>query len=108
MGAVQREVLYIYNPGSFLMRKTIEPVTVVDSKGHSHMVPENTLTFINDAAAARNPATWKKPQVAPARRATLSDSPAPGLPMSRMTSQRGTRLVPAEEPVLEEVSCRLS
>jgi cytochrome P450 len=76
IGAVQKEVLYIYNPASFLMRTTVEPVTVVDSKGQSHMIPKNTLTLINNAAAARNPAVWKKPQVAPERRAALSDSPA--------------------------------
>ena len=76
IGAVQKEVLYIYNPGSFLMRTTVEPVAVVDSKGQSHLIPKNTLTLINNAAAARNPTVWRKPQVAPDRRATLSDSPA--------------------------------
>ena len=76
IGAVQKEVLHIYNPGSFLMRKTVEPVTVLDSKGKPHMIPENTLTLINNAAAARNPATWKKPRVACERRAALSPSPA--------------------------------
>ena len=56
LGAVQKEVLYIYNPGSFLMRATVEPVTIVDSLRQSHVLPENTLTLINNAAAARNPA----------------------------------------------------
>ena len=76
VGAVQKEVLYIYNPGSFFLRKTVEPVTVIDSKGQSHALPENMLTFPNSAGAARNPAVWKKPQVSPERRAALSDSPA--------------------------------
>lgn len=76
IGAVQKEALYIYNPGSFLMRKTVEAVTVIDSKGQSHVIPENTLALIDNAAAARNPAIWKRPQVAPERRAALSDSPA--------------------------------
>ncbi|MCJ1405148.1 hypothetical protein MMC11_008374 [Xylographa trunciseda] len=76
LGAFQKEVLYIYNPGSFLMRETVEPVTVVDSKGQSHKIPKNTLTLINNAAAARNPAVWIRPQVSSARRAALSDSPA--------------------------------
>ena len=76
LGAVQKEVLYIYNPGSFLMRTTVEPVTVIDSKGQSHVLPENTVTLINNAAAARNPAVWKRPQVSSAKRAALSDSPA--------------------------------
>lgn len=76
LGAVQKEVLYIYNPGSFLMRKTVEPVTVIDSKGQTHVLPENIVTLINNAAAARNPAVWKRPQVSSAERAALSDSPA--------------------------------
>ena len=76
LGAVQKEVLYIYNPGSFLMRTTVEPVTVIDSKGQSHVLSENTITLINNAAAARNPAVWKRPQVSSAKRAALSDSPA--------------------------------
>ena len=76
LGAVQKEVLYIYHPGSFLMRATVEPVTIVDSHRQSHVLPENTLTLINNAAAARNPAVWKKPQVSATRRAALSDSPA--------------------------------
>ena len=76
IGAVQKEALYIYNPGSFLMRTTVEQVTVVDSKAQSHVIPKNTLTLINNAAAARNPAVWKRPQVATERRIKLSDSPA--------------------------------
>ena len=76
LGAVQKEVLCIYNPGSFLMRTTVEPVTVIDSKDQSHVLSENTITLINNAAAARNPAVWKRPQVSSAKRAALSDSPA--------------------------------
>ena len=76
LGAVQKEALYIYNPGSFLMRTVVEPVTVVDSKGQSHQLPQNTVTLINNAAAARNPAVWKRPQVSSVRRTALSDSPA--------------------------------
>ena len=76
LGAVQKEVLYIYNPGSFLMRTVVEPVTVVDSKGQSHDLPKNTVALINNAAAARNPAVWKRPPVSSVRRTALSDSPA--------------------------------
>ena len=76
IGAVQKEVLYIYNPASFIVRRTVEAVTVFDSKGRSHVIPEDTLSLINTGAAARNPAVWTKPQVAPERRAALSDSPA--------------------------------
>lgn len=76
LGAVQKEVLYIYNPGSFLMRETVEPVTVIDSTGQSHELPKNTLTLINNAAAARNPKVWRRPEVSSTRRAALSDSPA--------------------------------
>lgn len=76
LGAVQKEVLYLYNPGSFLMRKTVEPVTVVETTGQSHVIPKDTLALINNAGAARNPAVWKKPSVASDRRAALSDSPA--------------------------------
>ena len=76
IGAVQKEVLYIYNPGSFLMRKVVEPVTVVDSRGQSHAISADTLALIDNAAAARNPAVWKKPSVTDERKAALSDSPA--------------------------------
>ena len=76
LGAVQKEVLYLYNPASFVMRKTFEPVTIVETTGQSHVVPKDTLTLINNAGAARNPAVWKKPSVAWERRAALSDSPA--------------------------------
>ena len=76
VGAVQKEVLYLYNPASFIMRKSVEPVTLSDSKGRLHNIPPNTLTLINNAAAARNPNQWKRPQVSPQRSAELSDSPA--------------------------------
>ncbi|KAI9692683.1 MAG: hypothetical protein M1820_009477 [Bogoriella megaspora] len=76
IGAIQKEVLYLYNPASFIMRKSVVPVTLSDSKGESHQIPPDTLTLINNAAAARNPHQWKKPQVSPQRSAELSDSPA--------------------------------
>ena len=76
LGAVQKEVLSLYNPGSFLMRKTIEPVTIVDSAGRSHNIPKDTLTLINSAASARNPRVWDRPAVPYVHRAALSDSPA--------------------------------
>lgn len=76
VGAIQKEVLYVFNPASFVMRKTIKPVTVVDSRGQSHQIPENTLTLVNNAAAARNPSTWERPKVSHERSAALSDSPA--------------------------------
>ncbi|KAI9692657.1 MAG: hypothetical protein M1820_009491 [Bogoriella megaspora] len=76
LGAVQKEVLYLYNPASFIMRKTTEPVVLTDSNGKSHEMPPNILTLINNAAAARNPHSWKRPKVSAQRRAALSDSPA--------------------------------
>ena len=76
IGAIQKEVLFLYNPASFLVRRTVEAVTLVDSKGKSHVIPEDTLSLINTGAAARNPAVWTKAEVAPERRAALSDSPA--------------------------------
>lgn len=54
------------------MRRTIEAVTVINSRG----ILKNTLTLINNAAADRNPAVWKKRNIPVQRRATLSDSPA--------------------------------
>ena len=76
IGAIQKETLKLYNPGSFFMRKTVESVTLTDSQGCSYRVPRDTLTLINNGAAARNPAVWQKPYVSPERRAALSDSPA--------------------------------
>ena len=77
IGAIQKEVLFLYNPASFIVRRTVEAVTLVDSKGRSHVIPEDSLSLINTGAAARNPAIWTKPEVTPERRAALSDSPAP-------------------------------
>ncbi|CAG8972742.1 hypothetical protein HYALB_00006833 [Hymenoscyphus albidus] len=31
LGAIQKEVLYVFNPASFIMRKALNPVTLVDS-----------------------------------------------------------------------------
>lgn len=76
VGAIQKEVLYIFHPASFIMRKALRPVTLVDSRGQPHQIPENTLTLINNAAAARNPRNWDKPKVPAERSAALSDSPA--------------------------------
>ena len=58
------------------MRTTVEIVTVTDSAGQSHVLPEHTVTLINNTTAARKPAVWKGPQVLSAKRAALSDSPA--------------------------------
>ena len=76
VGAIQKEVLYIFHPASFIMRKALRPVTLVDSRGQPHQIPENTLTLINNAAAARNPRNWDKPKVSAQKSAALSDSPA--------------------------------
>ena len=76
VGAIQKEVLYIFNPASFVLRKTLKPVTLTDARGQSHQIPENTLTLVNNAAAARNPRNWDKPKVPLERSTELSDSPA--------------------------------
>ncbi|TVY13635.1 Cytochrome P450 2J3 [Lachnellula arida] len=76
VGAIQKEILYVFNPASFIMRKALAPVTLVDSHGGSHHIPENTLTLINNAGAARNPNNWDRPKVPAERSDTLSDSPA--------------------------------
>ncbi|KAH8653178.1 cytochrome P450 [Tricladium varicosporioides] len=76
VGAIQKEVLYVFNPASFIMRKALKPITLVDSHGQSHQIPENTLTLINNAGAARNPNNWDRPKVPLERSTALSDSPA--------------------------------
>lgn len=76
LGAIQKEVLTLYNPATFLMRKVIEPVTVIDSSGQSHIIPADTLTPIPYAAAFRNPAIWKRPSVQATTEPDLLDSPA--------------------------------
>lgn len=76
-GAIQKEALYIFNPASFIMRKTSDSVTIVDADNQSHQIPANTLTLINNAGASRNPRNWRNKPTAPAdRRAAVSDSPA--------------------------------
>lgn len=76
VGAVQKEVLYLYNPASFIMRKVVETVDLVDCHGKSHRVPAGTLALINNPGAARNPNVWKRPEIPQARRTALSNSPA--------------------------------
>jgi cytochrome P450 len=76
LGAIQKEVLYLFNPASFIMRKTLCPVTLVDSENKTHQIPENTLTLINNAGAARNPTNWQRSEVSKEKRDALSDSPA--------------------------------
>jgi hypothetical protein len=50
VGAIQKEVLYVFNPASFILKKALRPVTLVDSQGQSHQILENTLMLINNAA----------------------------------------------------------
>ncbi|TVY87270.1 Cytochrome P450, partial [Lachnellula willkommii] len=59
VGAIQKEALYVFNPASFIMRKALAPVTLVDSYG-----------------GAQNPKNWDRPKVPAERSAALSDSPA--------------------------------
>jgi hypothetical protein len=40
LGAIQKEVLYLFNPASFMMRKTLSPVTLVDSENETHQISE--------------------------------------------------------------------
>jgi hypothetical protein len=76
MGAIQKEVLYVFNPASFILRKAPRPVILADLQGQVHQILENTLMLINNAVAARNPRNWNKPKVPPERSAALLDSPA--------------------------------
>ena len=76
VGAVQKEILYLYHPASLILRKVVEAVTVVDALGKLYRIPEGTLALIDYSGAARNPRVWKRPTVAQERRAALSDSPA--------------------------------
>ena len=62
LGAVQKELLYLFNPASFIMRKALKPVTLIDAHGDYHHIPENTLTLVNNAGAARNPSNWNRPK----------------------------------------------
>ncbi|EPE26448.1 Cytochrome P450 [Glarea lozoyensis ATCC 20868] len=92
LGAIQKEVLYFYNPASFMMRKTLSPVTLVDSNNKAHQIPENTLTLINNAGAARNPKTWKRSKISKERRNALSDSPALDFDPDRWLDEKDQRL----------------
>lgn len=76
VGAIQKEVLYVFNPASFMLRKAVRPVILVDSHGESHHIPENTLALINNAGAARNPRNWNRAEVSKERSNALSESPA--------------------------------
>ena len=77
VGAVQKEVLRLYCVAQFILRGTVAPCTVVDSKGQSHTIPANTLTLINFAAAFQNPAAWpKRTGISEKRRAELHNTPA--------------------------------
>jgi cytochrome P450 len=92
LGAIQKEVLYLFNPASFMMRKTLSPVTLVDSDNIAHQIPENTLALINNAGAARNPRTWKRSEVSKERRETLSDSPALYFDPDRWLDEKNQKL----------------
>ena len=76
LGAVQKEILNIYNPVSFFTRTVLDPVSVTDSKGQSYQLPLDMLALFNNAAAARNPTVWEHPILSFTRRHVLSDSPA--------------------------------
>ncbi|KAI9691058.1 MAG: hypothetical protein M1822_008678 [Bathelium mastoideum] len=76
LGAVQKDVLRVYNVVGFLLRKTATATTVIDSNGSSHLIPENTLCLPNLAASFRHPAKWSKSNISRAKRAELHDSPA--------------------------------
>ena len=74
--AIQKEALYLYNPAVLLTRTAVEPVTVSDSEGLTHLIPKHTMVLLNIPASARNPAIWKSRPVPSDRHAALSDSPA--------------------------------
>lgn len=76
VGATLKEVLRLYCVVQYIMRKTIAATTVVDSKGDTHVIPENTLCLLDFAAAFRNPKSWPERTISPKRRAELHDSPA--------------------------------
>ncbi len=76
LGAVLKEVLRLYNPVSFVLRKAIAPTTVKDSQGAEHTIPANTTIAIGFAAANQNPHIWAPNPVPEARRAELHHSQA--------------------------------
>ena len=76
IGAVLKDVLRPYAVVPFISRTIVAPITVVDSDGESHVVPEKTLCSLNYSAAFRNPKTWPRRAVSSERRAQLHDSPA--------------------------------
>ncbi|EHL00994.1 putative Cytochrome 2U1 [Glarea lozoyensis 74030] len=58
----------------------------------THQIPENTLTLINNAGAARNPKTWKRSKISKERRNALSDSPALDFDPDRWLDEKDQRL----------------
>jgi hypothetical protein len=45
MGAIQKEVLYVFNPASLIPRKALRPVILVDLQGQVHQIPKNTVSW---------------------------------------------------------------
>lgn len=89
IGAVQKEVLSIYQPASFLLRRVVEPITVVDSDGISHHIPAGTLAFPNTSAAYKNPKFWRHAEVSEDRKTALSNSPALYFNPDRWLDEKG-------------------
>ena len=76
IGAVLKEVLRPYAVVPFIIRRIVAPITVLDSDGESHVVPEKTLCCLDYTAAFRNPKTWPGRNMSSERRARLHNSPA--------------------------------
>lgn len=89
VGAAIKEVLRLYCVVQFILRRTATAMPVLDSKGKSHLIPENTLCLLNFSAAFQNPATWPERKVSPQRRAELHDSPAINFDPSRWFEAAG-------------------
>ena len=76
LNAVLKEVLHLYCVVQFVPRTIVAPVTVTDSKGETHRIPEKTLCLLNFSAAFQNPKTWSRRAISVKRRTDLHNSPA--------------------------------
>jgi cytochrome P450 len=59
LGAVIKETLRLYSPNVFGMRIAVAPVSVTDSQGRQHTIPEGTTCMIDFAAAFQKVSVWE-------------------------------------------------
>jgi cytochrome P450 len=60
MGAVQKEVMRIFNVAQFMPRKTMAPMTVHDLDGKEYRLPKDTFVYLSFAANLKNPKHYKQ------------------------------------------------